>query len=175
MRRTLSIIGIISVMLFLLNAIARSEDKKTEPAKTEPKAAEKQPEAPAKTGPKEDLHGMLNQLDNVSKTLHPAEQAAIEGDPALKAEKQAILDEIQQTVEKIRAFEEKVDDKVVAGSPDSKQLVQEKRELLAKLEDSPQGKKGGMLGMGRLLKWIFGDKAAGRGKGERRGRGAGMK
>jgi len=182
MRRMISTCGVICALLFTFNAVVGAQGPKTAPGKAEPKAAEKpstsapesQP-APTKAAPKEDLHTMLNQLENVSKALHSLEQTAIEGDPALQAEKQAILDEIQQTVEKIRAFEEKVDDKVVAASPDSKPLVQEKRDLVAKLESLPQGKRGGMMGMGRLLKWIYGDKQAARGKGEHRGKGAGKK
>jgi len=174
MRRLISIVGVTSVLFILSAAVAPSQDQKQPPGKGEPKAAEK-PETPAKTAPKEDMHALLNQFENVSRALHASEQAAIEGDPALQAEREAILDEIQQTVEKIRAFEEKVDDKVIAKSPESQQLVQEKRELANKLEDFPQAKKGGLMGMGRLLKWIYGDKAAGRGKGEHRGKGAGKK
>jgi hypothetical protein len=157
----------------LLTAFAvQAEDQKTTPAKSDQKAAEQPQAPPAKAAQNDDPKLLLRQLEDVSRTLHEQEQAAISADPALQAERQAIMDEIHQTIDKIRAFDEKVDDKVVAASPDSKQLVDEKRDLLAKLDALGGGKKGG-LGIAHLLKFIGGGVMHDHEKGDRRRKGAG--
>jgi predicted DNA-binding protein YlxM (UPF0122 family) len=116
----------------------------------------------------------MKQLEDVMKTLSAPEQAAIEADPALQAERQAILDQIEQTIDKIRAFDEKVDEKVLATSPESKQLVQEKRDLMAQLEAQAHGKKGDFA-MKRLLRFVAGGTIAGREKEGKRPKGKGAK
>ena len=166
MRKGTSLAAVVCFLVCFAPALW-AQDQKPAPAKGDQKEADK-PEPR-----KEDLHSMLNQLDNVSRTLHTTEEAAIEADPALQAERQSLMDEVQQTVEKIRAYEQKVDDKVVEKSPDSKPLVQEKRDLVAKVEDETPGKKGATFGLGRLMRFLTGEKTPGHNKTDRRGKGAG--
>ena len=172
MRGLRALLGIASLLMLLSALAAQAEDQKATPAKGDQKAAEQPQTPPAKAAQNEDPRLLLRQLEDVSKTLHEQEQAAIAADPALQAERQAIMDEIQETIDKIRAFDENVDDKVVAASPDSKQLVDEKRALLAKLDAQGGGKKGG-LAIGHLLKFIGGGMMHDREKGDRRRKGVG--
>ncbi len=166
MAKTFPAPAFICAALVLLGWNVLGQDQKPPASKNEPKPAET---APAKTAHKPDLRATMTQLENVSRALYTAEQAAIQNDPALQAERQALLDELHEVVEKMRAFEQKVEDKVLASSPDSKQLVEEKRQLVAKLEGQGPAKRAGILSLNRLLKSLFGEGPPGR-KGEKVGK-----
>ena len=110
---------------------------------------EGRPPGPGPGGVPPEMRQKFEQLRNVEQGLREAQAKAIEANPDLQAMRQEIRDSLEALIEKVRTFEQKVDDAVVKASPDSEQLVKEKRQLLGELEEQA-GPGKNMLWMPRL-------------------------
>lgn len=131
---------------------------------------EGRPPGPGAGGAPQDLREKLDQLRNVEQRLHEEEAKALEANPELQATRQQIQDEFEALIEKVRALEQKVDDAVVKASPDAEQLVKEKRQVLAEIEDQA-GPRKSMLWMFRLRSFFGGPGPGQGGAGPRGGPG----
>lgn len=96
-----------------------------------------------------EMRQKFEQLRNVDQRLWEAQAKAIEANPELQAMRQEIRDSFDALIEKVRTFEQKVDDAVVKAPPDWEQLVKEKRQVLGELEEQA-GPGKNMLWMSRL-------------------------